>query len=137
MEPANQVKYSKQLIVQMDDFWAQFVAETHGLPIHFNDKREILTQIFDCYMDYAMNGPAKLQALPITNRIVDPVYENRESVEYSRLKAAVQNLVANIHARLQEIGGLRMGAAGSGYGFPYYVHQFLGNGDVILDHMPF
>jgi hypothetical protein len=136
MDTADRGGYSKQLILQMDDFWAQFVAETYGLPIHFNDRREIITQIFDCYMDYAMNGPAKLQALPITNRIVDPVYENRESVEFQRLRAAVQNLVSNIHTRLLEIGGLRSGAAGSGYGFPYYVHQFLGN-DVILDHMPF
>jgi hypothetical protein len=129
MDTANQGNYPKLLIVQMDDFWAQFVAETQGLPIHFNDKREILTQIFDVYMTYFENGPARLQALPITNRIVDPVFEDRASVQYQRLRAAVQNLVGNIHGRLQELGGLRMGE------FPYYVHQFLG-GDVILDHMP-
>lgn len=135
MDTADRGGYSKQIIFQLDDFWGQFVAETSGLPIHFNDKREIITQIFDVFLDFSMNGPAKLQALPITNRIVDPVYEDHQSLEYRRLRVAVQNLASNIYSRLEELRGLRSGAAGSGYGFPYYVYQFLG-GDLILDFMP-
>src|ERR1700756_2843666 len=103
MDTADRGGYPKQLIVQMDDFWAQFVAETQGLPIHFNDRREIITQIFDVFMSYFENGPARLQALPIPNRIVDPVYEDRSSWQYQRLQAAVQNLVGNIHSRLREL----------------------------------
>jgi hypothetical protein len=128
--------YSRLMIVETADLWAQFLFEVQGLPIHFNDKREIITQIFEVFLDYSANGPARLEALPITNRIVDPVYENTASSEYQRLRAAVQNLAQSVYARLEGLGGLRTGAAGSGYGFPYYVHQFLGD-DVILDHLPF
>lgn len=136
MDTANTPRYSRRLIIETADLWGQFVAETYGLPIHFNDRREILTQIFDVMIDYGVNGPAKLQALPITNRIVDPIYQDQASVQYQRLRVAVQNLARCIYARVQEIGGMRSGAAGSTYGLPYYVLQFLGD-DVILDHLPF
>jgi len=130
------VNYSKHVILETADLWRQFLLETHGLPIHFNDKREIFTQIFDVFLDFSQNGPGKLDALPITNRIVDPVYEDRGSLQYQRLRAAVQNLAQAIYARLQALNGMQSGAAGSAYGFPYYVYQFLGD-DVMLDHLPF
>jgi hypothetical protein len=129
-------QYSQRLIFETSDLWVQFLMQAQGLPIHFNDKREILTQIFDVFLDYSVNGPARLQALPITNRIVDPVYEDHESQQYQRLRAAVQNLAQAVGARLEALRALRSGAAGSGYGFPYYLYQFLGD-DVILDHLPF
>lgn len=136
MDPANQVHYPRRLILELWDLWGQFVADTHGLPIHFNDRHEIVTQILEVFIDFGTNGEARLQALPDPNRIVDPIYQNRGSVQFLRLQAAVQRLAQGIHARLQEIGGLRSGAAGSGYGFPYYVYQFLGD-DVILDYLPY
>lgn len=136
MNTANSERYSQRLILEMGDLWQYFVNEVQGLPIHFNDRREIITQILDIFIDFGMNGPARLERLPDTNRIVDTVYQDPASNEYQRLHVAVQHLARGIHARLEQIGGIRLGAAGSGLGFPYYVQQFLGD-DVVLDHLPF
>lgn len=129
--------WPKRMIIGTADFWAQFVWETSGLPLHSNDRYEILAMIFDVIMSYSDDGEYRLKQVPDLNRIVACDEYVADQAKHDRLHLAVQRLAQKIFARIhEELNGVRYRYDDAIVGFPYYVERFLGD-DVVLDHMPY
>lgn len=131
-----EASWPKRVIIGTGDYWAMFVWETQGLPIHSNDRYEIIAMIFDVLMSYSDDGEYRLKQVPDLNRIVARDDYVADQAKHDRLHLAVQRLAQNIFARVQgELNGVRHTYDDGIVGFPYYVERFLGD-DVVLDHMP-
>lgn len=94
---------------------------------------EVICEVFDIFLNHADCRPDLLLALPDTNRIGDTIFHTSSDCR-RRLQEASSSMGLALSRRLDSLGAFSNG--GLHRDFPYYFRQLVGEGDIVLDHIP-